>query len=137
MKVIVYVALGIYFGAVLILSQAFHWIRIQEMFHFESFHMFGLLGSAIVTGALGVWCIKKLQLKSVEGNELKPVRKPLEPFGNSIGGLFFGLGWGVTGACTAPIIILLGFQWQIGLISVAGAILGTLIFGLIKNKLPK
>ncbi|MCR9173081.1 MAG: YeeE/YedE family protein [bacterium] len=137
MKAAIYLLLGIGFGTVLIASQAFHWNRINEMFHFESFHMYGLLGSAIATGALGVWVIKKFQLKSIRGNDAAPIKKPVQPTGNVVGGLFFGLGWGVTGACTAPLFIVAGLHWQIGLVSIAGALIGTLIFGVIKNKLPK
>lgn len=137
MKTLVYIILGAYFGTILISSQAFHWNRIHEMFHFESFHMFGLLGSAIATGALGIWIIKRFKLKSISGIPISPKRKRFEPAGNIVGGTLFGLGWGVTGACTAPLFILAGFQWQIGVICLIGALLGTLIFGLVKNKLPK
>lgn len=137
MKALIYIVIGIYFGTVLIASQAFHWNRINEMFHFQSFHMYGLLGSAIATGALGVWIIKRFKVKSVQGKILEPKKKPLQPVGNSVGGLFFGLGWGVTGACTAPLFIVAGLNWQIGLICFAGALVGTLIFGLVKNKLPR
>ncbi len=137
MRAIIYTLIGIYFGAVLIASQAFHWNRINEMFHFESFHMYGLLGSAIATGALGIWAIKKFKIKSLDGIELEPKKKPLQPVGNSVGGLLFGLGWGITGACTAPLFIVAGFNWQIGLVSILGALIGVLIFGLLKNKLPR
>lgn len=136
MKALLYLILGIFFGTILIASQAFHWNRINEMFHFESFHMFGLLGSAIATGALGVWIIKRFKLPSISGKPLAPKRKPLQPVGNSVGGLFFGLGWGITGACTAPLFIVAGLNWQIGLVCLGGALLGTRIFGLLKNKLP-
>jgi len=137
MKILTYLLIGAYFGWVLIASQAFHWHRIQEMFHFDSFHMYGLLGSAIATAALGIWVIKRFKVKSVEGNEIKPKRKPVQWYANSIGGLFFGLGWGITGACTAPLFILVGFNWMIGIASLSGALLGTIIFGVIKNKLPQ
>jgi len=73
----------------------------------------------------------------VNGEEIRTNKKNIRPGGNSIGGLLFGLGWGITGACTAPVFILVGWKWQIGLISILGVLLGTLIFGALKNKLPK
>jgi len=137
MKSILTISLGMLFAAVLISSQAFHWYRIQEMFHFDSFHMYGLLGSAILTGVISVWCIKKWKISNVNGEEIRTNKKNIRPVGNSIGGLLFGLGWGITGACSAPVFILVGWKWQIGLISILGVLLGTLIFGALKNKLPK
>lgn len=137
MKAAFTISLGAIFGSLLITSQAFHWYRIQEMFHFESFHMFGLLGSAILTGALSVFFLKKYRVKSVSGAEIKPKRKAVRPVGNIVGGLFFGVGWAITGACTAPIFILSGWNWQIGLWAIAGALLGTLIYAVLIKILPK
>lgn len=137
MKILISILFGMYFGTVLIASQAFHWYRIQEMFHFDSFHMYGLLGSAIATGALSVWILKKKKILSLNGNPVKMKQKELKPVGNSIGGLLFGIGWGITGACTAPIFILVGWNWQIGLVCIAGALIGTITFAALKNKLPK
>lgn len=137
MKILISILFGMYFGTVLIASQAFHWYRIQEMFHFDSFHMYGLLGSAIATGALSVWILKKKKILSLNGNPVKTKQKELKPVGNSIGGLLFGIGWGITGACTAPIFILVGWNWQIGLVCIAGALIGTITFAALKNKLPK
>ncbi len=129
--------LGIFFGTVLIASQAYHWYRIQEMFHFASFHMFGLLGSAIITGAVAVWFLKKRKALSIQQKpiELKP--KKLRPIGNSFGGALFGIGWGITGACTAPVFILVGWRWQIGLVCVLGTLLGTILYAAVSSKLPK
>jgi uncharacterized membrane protein YedE/YeeE len=137
MKFLITLSLGFLFGAVLISSQVFHWYRIQEMFHFDSFHMFGVLGSAIATAAISIGLIKRYKLKSIAGNSIKPQAKKRKPFGNILGGLLFGIGWGLTGACTAPIIILLGLKWKIGLLLIAGALCGTLIFAIIKPKLPE
>ncbi|MFT6244689.1 MAG: putative membrane protein YedE/YeeE [Salibacteraceae bacterium] len=137
MKALTSLLLGFTFGAILIFSEAFHWYRIQEMFHFESFHMYGLLGSAILTGVISVLILKRFKVKSVYGTELKLVEKEPRRIGNVIGGLIFGMGWSLTGACTAPLIILAGWKWEIGLIGLGGALLGTLAFGLVKNKIPK
>ena len=137
MKIIVSILLGALFGAVLIFSEAFHWYRIQEMFHFKSFHMFGLLGTAILTGFVSVQLIKRYRLKSIYGNEIAVKPKPRQRFGNLIGGLFFGAGWALTGACTAPLLILVGYAWQVGAIAIGGALIGVLLFGLLKEKLPE
>lgn len=137
MKFILTVVLGFVFGAILIKAEAFHWYRIQEMFHFDSFHMYGLLGSAILTGALSILAIRKINLKSIDGKEIKLTQKRMNKTGNIIGGLLFGVGWGLTGACTAPLILLSGWKWEIGLIGVFGAFLGTILFACIKSKLPK
>jgi uncharacterized membrane protein YedE/YeeE len=137
MRIILSLLLGALFGSVLIFSEAFHWQRIQEMFHFESFHMYGLLFSAIGTGLISLIILKKFRARTVYGNELKLTPKPKQRFGNVLGGLIFGSGWAITGTCTAPVFILIGFKWQIGLIVLAGALLGVLLFGLLKSRLPE
>ena len=136
MKIILTLILGFLFGNVLIASQAFSWFRIQEMFHFDSFHMFGLLFSAIGTAALSLFILKKFKIKSVNGNELEVKPKPTQIPANVIGGLLFGLGWSISGACSAPLYIITGMHWQIGLILFAGALVGTFLYGSIKSKLP-
>lgn len=137
MKFIITLFLGFLFGALLIASEAFSWYRIQEMFYFKSFHMFGLLFSAIGTSAVFVYIIKKKGLKSIYGEEIVLVPKKINWKRSVIGGLIFGTGWAITGACTAPIYILIGFKWQIGLSLLIGAILGTYIYSLIANKIEK
>lgn len=137
MKTLLAISLGFVFGSVLIFSEAFHWYRIQEMFHFESFHMYGLLGSAIVTGTFSMYLFKRFRVKSVSGNKLIIKKKSRKPVGNIVGGVLFGVGWGLTGACTAPLLILVGLNWQIGAIGLFGALLGTLIFASLKSKLPE
>ncbi len=137
MKTLISLLLGALFGFVLIATGVFHWYRIQEMFHFDSFHMFGVLGSAIATAALGVWLLKKAGIRSVSGKEIKPVAKERKPFGNVIGGLFFGIGWAITGACTAPVFVLVGLDWKIGVITIVGVLTGTILYASIKSKLPQ
>ena len=133
---IITIFLGAFFGTVLILADAFSWFRIQEMFHFQSFHMYGTIGSAIFVGALSVRIIRWKKIRSVSGQPIVPKEKTIRPFGNVVGGLLFGAGWALAGACTAPIFILIGVQWQIGLIALLGAILGTYLYSLLIQKLP-
>jgi len=137
MKIVLTVILGFVFGAILIQSEVFHWYRIQEMFHFDSFHMYGLLGSAILTGGISVWAIKKVKPKSIYGKVIELKQKERKPTGNIVGGTMFGIGWGLTGACTAPLFILAGWKWEVGVVGVIGALLGTIIFASIKTKLPR
>lgn len=136
MKIVTSILLGLLFGTALVQSGAFHWYRIQEMFHFESFHMFGLIFSAIATGVVSVQLIKLLKLKSVYGNKPTMTKKSANKYSNALGGVIFGAGWALTGACTAPLFILLGFEWRVGLIALSGAVLGTLLYGKIKDRLP-
>lgn len=134
MKIITSLFLGAAFGSILIFSEAFHWNRIQEMFRFESFHMFGLLFSAFATGFVSLYIIRKRKIKTISGNEIHLKKKELQLKGNIFGGLLFGAGWAITGACTAPIFILIGFKWQIGVIVLIGAILGVLLFAITKQR---
>jgi len=137
MKLIVTLLLGFGFGQILIFSQAFSWYRIQEMFHFESFHMFGLLFSAIGTAAISLIVIKRLGIKTIAGEDVVVKPKPIQLKANVIGGVVFGLGWSISGACSAPVYILVGLYWKVGLILLLGALLGTYFYGLIESKLPK
>ena len=137
MKLILTLLLGFGFGQILIFSQAFSWYRIQEMFHFESFHMFGLLFSAIGTAAISLIVIKRLGLKTVNGEEVVVKPKPIQLQANIIGGLIFGLGWSISGACSAPVYILVGMFWKVGGILLIGALVGTYLYGIVESKLPK
>lgn len=130
------IAVGIYFGIILTESQAVSWYRIQEMFYFKSFHMFGLLGSAIATGAISLWIIKRFKIKSIHHNPIEVKDKPFEWKANFGGGILFGLGWGLTGACSAPLFISIGLDWKIGLILLMGALIGTYLYALVKDKIP-
>jgi uncharacterized membrane protein YedE/YeeE len=132
---ITYFIAGIFFGIVLIKAEVVSWYRIQEMFRFQSFHMFGVIGSAVVTGALSTWLIKKLQFKTVAR---KPVEIKQRTFHKGViyGGLLFGFGWALTGACPGPLYALTGAGAWIMMISLLSAIAGTWVYGLIRNKLP-
>jgi uncharacterized membrane protein YedE/YeeE len=137
MKTIATILIGYLFGWILIGTEAFSWYRIQEMFHFQSFHMYGVLGSAIVTGALSLFLLKKLNIKSLAGNPISVKPKPIQLKANIIGGLTFGVGWGLSGACSAPVFILAGKEWQVGGLLLLGSLIGVLIYGVFEPKLPK
>lgn len=136
-KTVITITLGFAFGSVLIASQAFSWYRIQEMFHFQSFHMFGLLFSAILTGMLGLLIIRRTKAKTIWGNKPEWQPKPLQWKSLIIGGVLFGLGWGISGACSAPVYILAGMHWQSGIFLLLGALIGAFTYGALHKKLPK
>lgn len=136
MKTIKYIIVGFVFGIVLTKSEAVSWYRIYEMFQFQSFHMYGIIMVAIATGVLGLQIIKRKQLKNTDGEIIKIADKEKGSFRYWIGGLFFGLGWALAGACPGPIFILLGAGFFPVLLVLIGALLGTFIYGLMKDHLP-
>lgn len=136
MKTLITIAIGVYFGTILILSRAIEWSTIQDMFYFRSFHMYGLLFSAILTSFISLKLIKYFGVKSIKGNQVEPKLKPWQPKANVIGGLFFGTGWALSGACSAPAFILVGFDWKIGLLIVGGMLIGAICYGSLIKKLP-
>ena len=131
-----YLITGILFGIILTKSEVISWYRIQEMFLFDSFHMYGVIGSAIVTGIIITQIIKLLKLKSIYGNEIiiKPKDKRLVK--TIIGGTIFGMGWAMTGACPGPVYILIGNGFAVFVAVLISALLGTLTYGLLSSKLP-
>jgi len=137
MKFLLTLILGFAFGLVLISTQAYSWFRIQEMFHFDSFHMYGVLFSAIGTASLSLVLIKKFNIKSIDGNPIVVDSKKIEWKANIIGGLLFGIGWGLTGACSAPVYILVGMHFKIGISLLIGALIGVVLYGKLNKKLPK
>ncbi len=128
---------GIFFGLVLTKAEIVSWYRIQEMFHFHSFHMFGVIGSAVVLGVLARLLMKRLSLKTVDGEAITYEQKA--PFYRSalIGGTIFGLGWAMTGACPGPIYILIGQGYGIVLLVLAGAVAGAWLQGWLRDYLPR
>ena len=135
MKNIKFFAVGLFFGIVLVRSQVISWFRIQEMFRFQSFHMYGIIGSAIVTGMLSIRIIRWLKLKTITGEAITIPDKTFQ-WGNVYGGLIFGLGWAITGACPGPLFAQLGSGYAIVAVTLLSAIAGTWLYGLIKDKLP-
>jgi len=136
MKTIVYLLIGTFFGIIMYKSEAASWFRIYEMFEFGSFHMYGIIGSALVLGVMGIQIIKRFNIKAINGNEmnLKPKNKSIARY--AIGGTLFGLGWALAGACPGPMYVLAGAGYWSILIVIAGALLGTFIYGIIKHNLP-
>ena len=136
MKVLKYIVVGFVFGIVLTKSEAVSWYRIYEMFQFQSFHMYGIIMTAIGVGVIGIQIIKRNNLKNIKGQPISIAEKEKGTFRYWIGGLIFGLGWGLVGACPGPIFILIGAGFMsVGLILI-GALLGTFVYGVLKDKLP-
>lgn len=137
MKLLKFLFVGIFFGIVLVKSEAVSWYRIYEMFKFQSFHMYGIIGSAVILGILAIWVMKKTQLKSIENETITIPPKDKGMFRLLIGGTIFGLGWALAGACPGPMYILVGTGVFSMLLVIGGAILGTFVYGLLHNKLPR
>lgn len=136
MKLLKYLLVGFVFGIVLTKSEAVSWYRIYEMFHFQSFHMYGIITTAVITGLIGIQIIKRGKLKDIKGNQIDIQDKEVGNARYWIGGTFFGLGWALVGSCPGPIFILLGAGFlSVGFV-LLGALLGTFIYGVLKNKLP-
>ncbi|GIM51674.1 DUF6691 family protein [Capnocytophaga cynodegmi] len=136
MKNLVYISLGIIFGIIMYKTETASWFRIYEMFHFQSFHMYGFIGGALVIGILGIQWIKRTGEKDFEGNPIVIQPKERKIARYLIGGTFFGLGWALVGACPGPMFVLLGAGvWSI-LIAIIGALIGTYLYGVFKDKLP-
>ena len=135
MNKIKFLLLGFIFGFTLVKSEAVSWFRIQEMFHFQSFHMYGIIGCAVVVGIISVWLIKKYNVKTTKGEEVRLVGKEMNK-GTVIGGLLFGFGWAMTGACPGPLYVLIGSGYLIVLAALLSAILGTYVYGVVKDRLP-
>ena len=136
MKTIVYLIIGTFFGIVMYKSEAASWFRIFEMFEFGAFHMYGIIGSALVIGVIGTQIIKRYNIKALSGKdmELKPKKMSIPRY--LIGGTLFGLGWALAGACPGPMYVLAGAGFSSILIVIFGALLGTFVYGILKHKLP-
>ncbi len=136
MKYVTYLFIGIFFGIIMFKSEAASWFRIYEMFQFGSFHMYGIIGSALIIGIIGVQVIKQKNIKTLNGSEmsLKPKNKGVARY--LIGGIIFGLGWALAGACPGPMYVLAGAGYASILVVIFGAIAGTFLYGMIKDKLP-
>jgi uncharacterized protein len=135
MLYLVVLLLGIFFGVILTNGEVISWLRIQEMFHFDSFHMYGVIGSAVVVGALSMWLLRKLQIRSRGGEPIVIERKELGK-GTVIGGFLFGMGWALTGACPGPLYALAGSGYAGFVLALLSAVGGALVFGYVSDKLP-
>ena len=136
MKLARFFLTGIFFGIVLTKAEAVSWYRIYEMFYSQSFHMYGIIGTALFTGIVGLQIIKKYKVKDYNGLPINIIEKERGFWRYIIGGTLFGLGWALVGCCPGPIFILLGTGTYAIAVVLIGALLGTYIYGLIKDKLP-
>lgn len=136
MKKLAYLLLGIFFGIGMFKSGAASWYRIYEMFQFESFHMYGIIGTALSISVVATLLIKKYNVKDFSNNPIifQPKTKSIPRY--LLGGILFGLGWALTGACPGPMFALLGAGFSPILIAIIGALLGTWLYGLVQKKLP-
>jgi uncharacterized protein len=130
-----YVFTGILFGIVFVKAEIISWFRIQEMFRLQSFHMYGVIGSAVVVGIISVWLIKHFNIKTIYGEKIL-FDKTVFNKGQVIGGLLFGFGWAITGACPGPLYAQIGTGVTVTIITLLSAIAGTWVYGLLREKLP-
>lgn len=136
MRTLIYLGIGILFGITMFKSEAASWFRIYEMFKFESFHMYGIIGSALVIGVILVQSIKRFKIKSFHGENIhfNPKAKSFSRY--MFGGIIFGLGWALAGACPGPMFTLVGAGFVPILLVIASSIVGTFLYGVLKDKLP-
>lgn len=130
-----YLIVGILFGIVFVKAEVISWFRIQEMFRLQSFHMYGIIGSAVVVGIISVWLIKKFNIKTIYGEPITISPKTFNK-GQVIGGLIFGFGWALTGACPGPLFAQIGTGATVIAVTLLSAIAGTWVYGYLREKLP-
>lgn len=130
-----YIVVGIFFGILFVKAEIISWFRIQEMFRFQSFHMYGVIGSAVVVGMLSVWLIKKFNIKTIYGEQIVTVEKPFNK-GQIYGSLLFGFGWAITGACPGPLFAQIGSGATVVIVTLISAITGTWVYGYFRDSLP-
>lgn len=130
-----YLVTGILFGIVLVKAEIISWFRIQEMFRLQSFHMYGIIGSAIAVGMISIWIIKKFNIKTIYGESINISHKPFNK-GQIYGGLIFGFGWAMTGACPGPLFAQIGTGATVIAVTLLSAIAGTWAYGYLREKLP-
>ncbi|MEX2235254.1 MAG: DUF6691 family protein [Cyclobacteriaceae bacterium] len=130
-----YLVLGALFGIVFVKAEVISWYRIQEMFRLHSFHMYGVIGTAVIVGMISVWLIKKFKIKTAQ-NETVVFHEKKFHWGNIIGALIFGLGWAMTGACPGPLFAQIGSGFVVVVVTLLSAIAGTWVYGLLRDRLP-
>lgn len=135
MKNLLYILCGVVFGFALTKGEAISWYRIQEMFRFDSFHMYGIFMTAIPVGALSLWVLRTLKVKSVDGEAIKIVKKPYH-HGVILGSLIFGFGWALTGACPGPLYVQVGAGYLVVAVTFLSALAGTWVYARFQHKLP-
>ena len=130
-----YLVVGLGFGIILVKAEVISWFRIQEMFRLQSFHMYGVIGSAVVTGIVSVWLIKKFKVKTIYGEQIKIHPRAFNK-GQVYGGLLFGFGWAITGACPGPLYAQIGTGATVIAVTLLSAVAGTWVYGFLREKLP-
>lgn len=137
MKNLAFFLIGIPFGIIMTKSEVISWFRITEMFRFEAFHMYGVIGVAVVAGIIAMYVLKSAKLKTWGGGKVSYTPMPLSIKRHLLAGSIFGIGWAITGACPGPMWVLLGNGFWIVLIYILGAFLGTWAYGAVANKMPQ
>ncbi|NGM61159.1 YeeE/YedE family protein [Sphingobacterium sp. SGG-5] len=130
-----YLLVGVFFGILFVKSEVISWFRIQEMFRLQSFHMYGIIGSAVLVGIVSVWLIKKFNVKTIHGEPIHISPKTFHK-GQIYGGLLFGFGWALTGACPGPLFAQIGTGATVIIVTLLSAIAGTWVYGYFKDRLP-
>jgi len=130
-----YSLVGLLFGVVFVKAEIISWYRIQEMFRFQSFHLYGVIGSAVVVGVVSVWLIKRFNIKTIYGEPIVFSAKKFSK-GQVYGGLLFGIGWAITGACPGPLYAQIGAGTTVVIITLLSAIVGTWVYGWLRDQLP-
>ena len=136
MRYLKFLVIGVLFGIIMFKSEAASWFRIYEMFQFQSFHMYGIMGSALALGVLGTFLIKKYRLRDLKGKQIYIAPKDKGFSRYMYGGILFGLGWGLAGSCPGPIYTLIGAGYLSLIVVLLGALLGTFLYGVLKDRLP-
>lgn len=136
MKYLAYLFIGTFFGIVMYKSEAASWFRMYEMFRFGSFHMYGIIGSALVLGIIGVQIIKRKNVKPITGEHMQLHAKKRSVPRYLFGGILFGLGWALAGACPGPMFVLAGAGYLTIFWVILGALVGTFLYGILRNRLP-
>jgi len=136
MKLFSFLGIGVLFGVIMSKSEAISWYRIHEMFRFESFHMYGIIGTAVVLGAIVMYALKKSKVKTLRNTVVNYTPMKLSPKRHLLAGSIFGLGWALVGCCPGPMYVLIGQGYGMVILVLLSAVLGTFTYGVIKNKLP-
>lgn len=135
MKYLKFILAGMYFGVLITKAEVISWYRIQEMFRFQSFHMYGVLGAAVAVGMLSVFLIRRFKLRALSGEPIVLKHKVYNK-GYFPGGFLFGCGWAITGACPGPLFALAGNGLTVFAVTILFAVFGTFTYGLIRHKIP-
>ena len=130
-----YALVGLFFGIVFTKAEIISWFRIQEMFRLQSFHMYGVIGTAVVVGMISVQVIKRFKIKSLDNEPIVLVDKKFDK-GQIYGGLIFGIGWAITGACPGPLFAQIGSGFGVVSVTLFSAVAGTWVYGYLRDRLP-